>query len=175
MAKHRKVTIKGEHKVPIDCQALRKLILYYYKGKNNIELNFDDRIYAWANHCYDSSIKTHIITMSPKRCSYCRLDTLRYDYENLSIYQSLTLLNEYDMTYRIIASLLHELKHAMQCDANPIRYAKCQDDKHPVLKNPHLRYKYSVLETEAEGWALLNLHKAIERYEQWCDEGRSDT
>lgn len=176
MSKHRKVTIKNEHKIPIDYRALRKLVFYYYKGKNNIQVNFDNRMSCWGSQLYCSTTKTHFIAISPHWNTYHRLNAVStYDWENLKKHDKLTELNKYDRTAKVIHTLLHELKHAMQCDTNPIRYAKCQDDEHPAMTNLCLRYEYSKLESEAEGWALLNLYKAIEQYEKWCDEGGSNT
>ena len=91
------------------------------------------------------------------------------DFEEQHSSVGLTELNEFDVTCRVIVTILHELKHATQCDKNPIRYAKCQDDRHPIIRNHRLKYKLSESESEAEGWALLNFGRALARYEKWCE------
>jgi hypothetical protein len=57
----------------------------------------------------------------------------------------------------------------MQCDVNPIRYAKCNDSRHPAMRNAGMSYEFSHLESEAEGWSLLNINRAIEKYKDWCE------
>ena len=104
---------------------------------------------------------------------WCMFDQKTYSNNNFNKLTSLidlAELNDFDTTCKIICTILHELKHAIQCDENPIRYAKCQDDRHPVIVNSYLKYKFSQLETEAEGWALLNLNRALKKYERWYNE-----
>lgn len=169
MATHRKVTIKGVHKVPINEQAFKRLIRYYYKGPHNIEVNFDDRTAAWGKHTYCSTSRTHRIDISPKWCGHEQKGFQSLEFEELTANYELQQLSEYDTMCRIIQTVLHELKHAMQCDKNPIRYAKCADDRHPKITNTYLKYKLSMLETEAEGWSLLHVNRAIARYESWLN------
>jgi hypothetical protein len=109
--------------------------------------------------------------MSPKWCTYNAIKDEKRDFDKLTTANVIGRMNDKDITARVISTLLHELKHAMQCDSNPIRYAKCNDNLHPALKNSSLKYELSPLEAEAEGFALLNINKALERYENWCDEG----
>lgn len=171
MTKRRKLTIKNIEKVPINERALRKFILHYYKGKNNIFINFDNRISAWGQHIYESTQRTHYITISPIWSMFEQKTWLNRKFDEGITEQDIIKLNDFDIMCRIICTILHELKHAMQCDRNPIRYAKCQDDKHPAIRNSHMKYKLSELEAEAEGWALLNFNRALWRYERWCNEG----
>lgn len=170
MARYRKVTIKNIHKLPIDKRAFCKLIRYYYKGCNNVQINFDNRISAWGMHRYESQTKTHEIVLSPLWCSFEQKTWTNKDFDGLTGTINLTMLNDFDTRCRVICTILHELKHAMQCDENPIRYAKCQDDRHPVITNAYLKYQLSFLEAEAEGWALLHFNRALYRYERWCNE-----
>lgn len=168
MSKPRKIRIHGGHKVPIDEQAFTRLIRYYYSNDRNIIIHFKE-VGCWGTHHYVARSKTHHITISPKWCRHNKITESR-DFKSLDITGAMKKMNDHDTKCRVIHTMLHELKHAMQCDRNPIRYAKCSDDVHPAMKNGNLAYELSPLESEAEGWALMHFNKALEHYESWSNE-----
>jgi len=169
MTAKRKVRIHGGHKVPIDEEAYIKIIRHYYSGPHKVIVHFDNRQNCWGGHSYVARSKTHHLYISPKWCTFNKMKDEARDFKKLMVTCPLGRMNDRDIVARVIHSTLHELKHAMQCDNNPIRYAKCTDDKHPNMKNSSLAYEFSPLEAEAEGWSLLHINRALERYESWCN------
>lgn len=170
MARHRQITCKGIEQTPLELKAFKSLIRKYYKGTRDIEIVFTNRLNCWGEHQYVASRQTHIIKISPRWCRYNKNDDRR-DFRKCEVRGSLGRMNDFDTVSRCLHVALHEMKHAMQCDSNPYRYAKCNDDSHPNMKNASLKYELSPLETEAEGWALLNINKALEFYESKCEYG----
>ena len=166
MSNRGKINIFGLHSVPIAEIPYRKFLRKYYKGINNLTIRFDNRIKGWGEHYYDSETKTHHITISPKWCSHEY--QLTRDFTKKLCKGKLQKLESIDIIASILQTTLHELKHAEQCDRNPIRYTKCTDDEHPEIENNTLKYKFSLLESEAEGWSLMHIYKGLEQYEDWC-------
>ena len=169
MAAKRKVRIHGGHRTPINEATFVKIIRHYYRGPHNVIVHFDNRLSCWADHSYIARSKTHHIHISPKWCRFNKNESEDRDFDKLTIQGTLNPVSDSDMIARIIQTTLHELKHAMQCDNNPIRYAKCDDNKHPAMKNPSMSYEFSLLEAEAEGWSLMHINRALKRYEEWCN------
>ena len=169
MRTKRKVRIHGVHRVPIDERAFIKLIRYYYRGPHNMIVHFDNRHQGWGQHVYIARSKTHHLYISPKWCRFNQATDQNRDFKKLRLQAPLEFMNDRDTAARVIQTTLHELKHTMQCDNNPIRYAKCNDDKHPAMKNSNLKYEFSLLEAEAEGWSLMHINRALEWYESWID------
>ena len=170
MPHRRKIVVVGHRFVPIDKYAFIKLIRYYYKGPNNIRLHFDRRLNCWGEHWYSSRTKTHHIRISPKWCQYNYVGNSNRDFDNKTYNVGIGKLNDYDTVCRILQVTLHEIKHALQTDSNPIGHAKNPRDKHHRITNARLKYEFSLSEAEAEGWSLMHINKAIERYERWCEQ-----
>lgn len=168
--KRRKISIIGLDLVPLQKKAYLKFIRQYYKGSNNIQITFDNKLNCWGEHFYESSNKTHYIRISPLWSSHEEVTSSTRNFSTLRFTTTITKVCKKDTIARILQVTLHELKHAMQCDKNPIRYSRCNDNKHPGLKNNFLSYSFSLLESEAEGWSLMNIYQAIERYESWSNE-----
>jgi len=164
------VKVKGIKKVPVDENALIKLINYFYNGKRNLSIEFTNKIRCYGTHQYNSKNQTHFIQLSPQWCKFNRKSDEKRSFKKCTSSHILEEMNNFDCLCRIINSLLHEMKHAIQCDRNPIRYAKCEDTRHERITNESLAYELSPLESEAEGWALINFDKALKQYEKWVND-----
>jgi len=166
--KYRRVDIYNYESMPIEPRALKKVVRHYYKGPHNVEIRFDNRLAGWGQHSFESTTQTHIIQLSPNYCSHNRSTGL-WDFEYLNAISKLVKMNHHDTQCRVIQTILHELKHAEQCDRNPKQYEDTIN-KHESIIQSRLGYELGPLETEAEGWALFNFQRAFDRYRKWYDE-----
>jgi hypothetical protein len=162
----RRILVHNISKTPLDKQVFTKLIRHYYKGPYNITIKFDSRISGYGEHTFNTKRKIHIIRISPKICRLGRGDT-RWYFNSMETQSKLVRMNKYDTICRIIQVLLHELKHAEQCDRDIKQYWKANTNLHESIIQPRLKYELSPFEAEAEGWSLINFNKALERYENW--------
>ena len=169
MGRRRKVEIQSTEGtgIKISERALRKLILFYYKGPHDFVVKWDNRIAAWGDHSWDKESKTHIIRLSPNWCTYNKLDNEVRDFEALTGTYGLTKMTPWDSVARIVHTLLHEIVHANQADSPISNYFYSWAGNNPSLKNAKLSYELSLIEAEAEGKALLRFHRAMELYEKW--------
>lgn len=165
MVKRRTVTIKNIYKVPLEERPLRRLVYRFYKGPRDVLINFDNRITSWGQHWYNKTTKTHEISLSSIYCSHEKEQFMDWDFHRLTADTNLEILSNRDTASKLIFTLLHELKHAMQCDDIPSEYNNSAEAFENIyIQNKYLRYWLAPLEAEAEGWALLNFKKALDFY-----------
>lgn len=169
MGRRREVKIKGISKTPLNRRAYIKVIRHYYKGPYDIHIHFDPRLAEYGEHTFDNRKKIHFIRISPEVCKYGKSNT-KWDTNGKTVTASLVRMNKFDFVCRILSVTLHELVHATQCDRDIKEYWRLASDMHESIRQSFMRYELSPLESEAEGRALLNFNKALERYQEWCEE-----
>lgn len=165
----RKINIVGIELGDVDERALRKLISYYYKSTRDLELKFyesgfknDNKLSLYGEHIYSKKYDKHIIKINLTRCSIIA-SYLEHNVKNKTTKGKILFLKKKETIFRVIHTLLHEFKHAHQFDRDHRAYNN-SSGKNKHITNARLGYELCPFEAEAEGWALLHINKAIERY-----------
>lgn len=167
MGRHRHVVIENLQIPHLNEHAVKKLVRHYYKGKEDVLIKSDKRISSWGQYIFDDDKQVHIITFNPTMITSHQINRQKYNAQDREDLNQVIKLNRFDTICKFILVLLHEIKHVMQRVDDPTYYEEEMPWKHPRITNSYLGYYLSSRETEAEGYALRNFEKALEKYEKW--------
>jgi hypothetical protein len=127
------------------------------KLSHDISIVFDMRLACYGIHCWDSSKKIHLIRISPTRC--------KFQLEG----ESPVRLGPAAEKYKILSTLLHELRHAQQKEelGHNKFYSKNYGSVKEI-KNPEASTYFSECERDARIFEDTYIDEAVEYYDSSC-------
>jgi len=154
------IKIRYFKRTSLEKKAFEKVIRKYAKLKYDILIVFDLRIKCFGTHAWNDKKRCHIIRISPTKCK------IHIDEDNLSGVR----LGPAAEKYRIISTLLHELRHAQQKEELGSRYYNEKYDSIEEITNPQVASWYSECERDARIFEDKNIESAVELYDLSCEE-----
>jgi len=125
---------------------------YTKKLKHNFVVVFDLRLKNFGTHMWDADKKIHIIRLSPVLCKF----------------KKNVRLGPIAEKYRIIGSLLHEIRHAQQYEELGDKFWNKKYVKVKAITNPDVSDWYSECERDARIYEDLHIKDAIILYDSSC-------
>lgn len=151
------IKIKNLYRTCLDERAFEKLIKRYCKKfKYDILIVFDLRIRDYGNYNFDATKSRHIVKISPNSCGFSD-DGVKLDFGAEK--------------YLLIATLLHELRHASQYEKmgrNKFWNEKfgCTNE----IQHPSSNEYFSLCEVDARAFENKHILSAVKYYNDCVPE-----
>lgn len=146
-----KIEVRHIERTCLELKAYMKVLRKYAKLKHKLTIVFDKRIKDYGQYNFDSAKRIHTIRISPQKNKTIQ--------EN-SIVETVYKIKTVDASgekYQLIATTLHELKHAIQKEERGVdfwnKHYSCASD----IKNKSLQDYYSECEIEARTFEHTNI------------------
>lgn len=132
--------IRGAELTPLHPDGLRRLVRRYWKCKKPLKLWFCPEGPDFGEHS----------------------DEENYHLVRISVEQHVDAgYTGFDLIITYLETILHEFRHAWQSENWP-NYHDDETRGHEALTVPHLQYRFSLVESDADSWALRHIRKAFD-------------
>lgn len=149
-----KVEVRYIERTCLELKAYTKVLRKYSKLKHKLKIVFDNRIKDYGQYHFDSAKRVHTIRISPKKNKITQ--------EN-SIVDTVYTVKTVDASgekYQLIATTLHELKHAIQKEERGVEFWNKKYSCASDIKNKSLQDYYSECEIEARTFEHTNIARS---------------
>lgn len=157
------ILVRGIDRTPLTPRAYYRFLQKFCRTGFDALVSFSDEKGTgnFAEHCFDPEYLVHEVTIfTESLATHPGQWTASRDGKHATT--PLKKINKTEVCARIIHLSLHEFKHAQQFERDPIKFDT--NDTNQLFKHKILRYLFSPIEAEAEGWALMKFNEAFDYY-----------